>query len=303
MEHANEQALEGKFPGEQTNQSQPTHVIGYSDASGWDDSVCASIGLITGVPQAFDAVRQSMKAIGVDSEFKWETVRTHSKAQVASRALKCMVSLAQEEYLRVDTIIWNQASHRMGYQGHDDMKVLMDMYSQLVSTVLFYRWPSTLSLTHYADQHNGPNWSTIDDATRRRWQRKSDKTGPRHSVDIRPIEQVDSKLNRMVQISDLFAGLARFSYTDYDHAKVPLGSHPLPGFMDDHIGPSKATVQRCGVLSGFIRECNKRKLGVSLNPTKRGLVTQPTNRPVSFWFYEPQHPEDIGAKHNDGRAY
>jgi hypothetical protein len=45
------------------------------------------------------------------------------------------------------------------------------------------------------------------------------------------------------------------------------------------------------VLKKFDETCKERKLGVSLK-TKKGLWTPDPQRPINFWLYEPQHPED-----------
>lgn len=304
MTVTNKLTLAGGFPGEQFDNGHAINVLGYSDASGWNDKECASIGLISGVPEAFKAVRQSLALTTSDSELKWESVRSQPKAQVASDALESILNVALEGYLRVDVIIWNRLSRRMGYQGHDVLKVLIDMYSQLESTVMAFRWTSASSWTHFADQHDGLDWSIVDFGTIRRATRKSQRGGQRPSLEpTKPIEPVDSKKYRMVQLADLFAGLARFSYTHYDQVNMPQGSRPLPGLDGGWTAQSKASEYRSGVLREFLRKCEKRKLGVSLDSSKRGLVTQPTNRPVSFWHYEPQHPEDTGARRDDGRAY
>jgi len=299
-----ELTLVGGFPGEQLDNKNAINVFGYSDASGWNDKVCASIGLISGVPQAHKAVRQSLALTTSDSELKWESVRSQPKAQVASKALECVLDMALEGYLRVDVIIWNQLSRRMGYQGHDDLKVLIDMYSQLESTVLAYRWPSASSWTHFADQHDGLDWSIVDFGTIRRGARKSQRDGQRPFLEpTKPIEPVDSKEYRMVQLADLFAGLARFSYTHYDQVSMPKGSRSLPGPGGCLAKQSKGSEYRSEVFREFIRKCESQNLGVSLDPARRGLVTRPINKPVSFWHYEPQHPDDKGARRDDSRAY
>lgn len=299
-----ENTLDGTFAGEQPNEPKANHVLGYSDASGWNDKVCASIGLVSGAPPALEAVRHSLMAFADGSELKWESVRTQTKAQVALKALECILDVALEGYLRLDVIVWNKQSRRMGYQGHDVHKVMIDMYSQLESTVLAYRWPLASSWTHFADQHDGLDWSMIDLGTLRRGARKSQKVDQRPFLETKkPIEQVDSKKYRMVQLADLFAGLARFSYTHYDQVSMPPGSRPLPGLDCSRTEQSKSSELRSRLLREFLRECESRKLGVFLDPAKRGLVTRPINRPVSFWHYEPQHPDDTGARRDDGRAY
>lgn len=303
-----ELTLVGGFPGEQLDNKNAINVFGYSDASGWNEADCASIGLISCVPQAFGDARASLQdVIESNSEIKWTSVHGVDKASTALSTLKCISDIARRGYLRVDVIIWNEESRRMGYEGHDEYGVLKDMYSQLLSTVLAYRWPSTESWTHFADQHSGVDWTGIDAETRRRGIRKQMKldkvSPPRRLWDrLTPIQEVDSSAYRMVQVADLFAGLARFSYV------VGKRLNPaLPGFRPpENEGwrkPSGGDGYKLRVLEGFLSECSNRMLGVSYEPPTRGLVTRDPTQPVNFWHYEPQHPADKGARRDDSRDY
>ncbi|MGQ9925796.1 MAG: hypothetical protein ACUVS4_02890 [Chloroflexaceae bacterium] len=60
---------------------------------------------------------------------------------------------------------------------------------------------------------------------------------------------------------------------------------------------SRSSKERFLVLKAFDEGCKQRKLGVSLC-TKRGLWTPEPERPINFWLYEPQHPEDKAPSKN-----
>ena len=299
--------LDETLPGEPFAEAPRPNVLCYSDESGWDMSDCASIALITGTHDAMDEVGCALAMVTGESELKWKSIDGGSKAREATNALECVLNAARDGGLRVDTIIWDQRSGRMGYEGHDEFKVLRDMYSQIVKTVLGRRWTTALSWTHYADQQTAFDGMMIETAIRRRLLRLSENEGIRGLADlVKPIQQVDSKEFRMVQMADLFAGLARFSYVNYDMLKAGPGQQTLSGLVDGvecSPEPSNSEQHRIDVFTKFLRKCGSLGLGVSLDPKHRGLITTPTNKPVSFWHYQPQADEDTGARRHDRRAY
>jgi len=54
---------------------------------------------------------------------------------------------------------------------------------------------------------------------------------------------------------------------------------------------SNGDKNRCEVMNYLNRLCKKYKLTVSLD-TFNGFRTFNPKKPVNFWLYEPQHPDD-----------
>ena len=114
---------------------------------------------------------------------------------------------------------------------------------------------------------------------------------------ISRIEPRDSKEEPFIQLADLFAGLAAYSYLHYDYYDQWKHSNTrqMKLFETETCSQFKlsgADKERCRVLDYFNNNnCKRYKLGVSLK-SNRGLKTPNPKNPINFWFYVPQHETD-----------
>lgn len=113
---------------------------------------------------------------------------------------------------------------------------------------------------------------------------------------LEEIRPVSSGEHPLLQVADLFAGMAVFSRDKFRDYKAWLPTargqyHLLAGDKDYTVAPSRITEQRFQVLQEFVSLCKKRKLGVSLQ-TQGGLWTPKPENPLNFWLYEAQRPLD-----------
>ena len=117
----------------------------------------------------------------------------------------------------------------------------------------------------------------------------------RREFGIEEIHPVLSGEYPLLQLADLFAGMAVFSRDKYDEYQHWLqDTSPQVRLFDEadaSSNPSRSSRERFQVLKAFDDMCKDIKLGVSLK-TKRGLWTPDPQNPINFWIYEPQHPED-----------
>jgi hypothetical protein len=117
----------------------------------------------------------------------------------------------------------------------------------------------------------------------------------RREFRIVEITAANSTRSPLVQVADLFGGLAVFSREKFDEYDLWLKETSAQAWLfergDSAPDPSRSSRERFQVLAKFDGLCKKRKLGVSLK-TKRGLWTPNPENPVNFWPYEPQHAED-----------
>ena len=98
----------------------------------------------------------------------------------------------------------------------------------------------------------------------------------------------------VVQLADLFAGIAVFSGDKYPAYAQWLsqsagqtelfGGDTTPGF-------SNRQRYRFELLRELDQLCKQRRLGVSLKTYQR-LRTLDGKNPINFWLYEPQHEAD-----------
>lgn len=284
-----------------------THV-GFGDESNWNKGRFRSLGLVTTPLAAFNDLNEQLRHILDESdvkEFKWQNLRQARERFAAEKMCDLAVEAVLRQQLRVDVLIWDIEDSRHKITARDDIANLQRMYYHLFRNVLRARWPDNAVWRLHPDEHTALDWETVQDCL----EAKSTKLEPEHSLfpnekfrerlrrefrveEIRPVFSQDSPL---LQLADLFAGLAIFSYDkfqDYQRwlqAKSP--QKPLLNEADDPSDPSRASKERFAVLQRFDEACKRRKLGVSLK-TRGGLWTPNPQNPINFWMYEPQHPED-----------
>lgn len=217
------------------------------------------------------AVRGILASSGVN-ECKWEKVRSAKTRFLAEKLLIWAVDEAMAGRLRVDALTWEAGDSRHASAGMPYLKKLHHMYRYLVAEALTYRWPDATTWVLYPDEQNALRWDMI-------------ATGLPRLVRIVPSA---SHREPLIQVADLFAGLAVFSragYDTYEHwlclppdERRPSPGKPLANLPD---GLSASDRQRCLLLDDFFTRCKPRLPGISLR-TNRGLRTYDPKRAITF---------------------
>jgi len=151
------------------------------------------------------------------------------------------------------------------------------------------------------------DWNTVSDCLKHTSTRieveKNLFTGGKFKIRLRQdfgIEQIIPSTSHgypLLNIIDLFAGLAAFSYEKYDQfihwEKGQSTQKTLFQDIKDEVGvqPSNISIERFKVLNSFNLDCKNHTLGVSLK-SKKGLWTPNPAKPLNFWMYEARHPLD-----------
>ncbi len=169
------------------------------------------------------------------------------------------------------------------------------MYYHIFRNVLRLRWPNNAVWRLYPDEHTAMDWQNVEDclsavSTHIKIERSLLTGGKlavrlRREFGIKDIAEATSRYNPLLQVADLFAGLAVFSkdkFKEY-HKWLEATSIQRKLFENelDATNTSKRLVERFLVLKHFDDECKKRKLGVSLN-RKLGLWTPNPENPINF---------------------
>ena len=137
------------------------------------------------------------------------------------------------------------------------------MYAHLLGQILPQRWPAGASFFHiYPDEQDALRWQRL-------------LTTP-HITDITPSP---STAQPLIQLADLFAGLAVYSRDAYATYETWL-CYPRPALPPMF---SASDQYRCRLLDDFFTACKYAHIGVSLR-TNRGLRTYDAARPICFWW-------------------
>lgn len=284
-----------------------TH-LGFSDESNWNDGRFRSLGLVTTSLDLYEALNGQLQHLLEESkvkEFKWKNLTGAKERFAAGKLCSFAIEQACHRKLRIDVLIWDIQDRRHNLRGRDDIANLQRMYYHLFRNVLGMRWPNDAVWRLCPDEHTAIEWDTVQDclenvservvSERNLFTQGSFKLRLQKEFGIDTIEPVRSEQEPLVQLTDLFAGLAVFS-----REKFPLYQQWLQHTSPQHTlfegsemegRLSTSDEERFQVLKEFDQGCKKRKLGVSLKSSK-GLMTHDPARPINFWHYEPQHPED-----------
>ncbi|HWO71276.1 MAG TPA: DUF3800 domain-containing protein [Actinomycetota bacterium] len=286
-----------------------THV-GFADESHWNEGRFRSLGLVTASVELAEkmeaGLRELLEGSGV-SEFKWSGLRGAKERFAAEKMCGFAIDHATRKELRIDVLIWDVEDRRHKIKGRDDVANLQRMYYHLFRNVLRMRWPDEAVWRLHPDEHTALDWDTVRDcldtvSVRPVTEEPSLTAGTfrvrlRREFGIEQIRPLSSGRSALLQLADLFAGLAVFSRSEYDAYEAWLHrTSPQPtldGFStaNDPV-PSRASQQRFFVLQALDQGCKDRRLGVSLAGS-RGLRTPNPANPINFWLYEPQHEFDI----------
>ncbi|MGQ9526078.1 MAG: DUF3800 domain-containing protein [Armatimonadota bacterium] len=284
-----------------------THV-GFSDESNWNKGRFRSLGLVTTRLACLGGLETELKNLLSESqinEFKWKKCDGAKERFAAEKMCDFAIEKACAKLLRVDVLVWDIQDSRHSVHGRDDTGNLQRMYYHLFRNVLRARWPNDAVWRLHPDEHTAMDWETVKDCLENVGERpemeRSLHTEGRFRIrlqkefSLQEILPLQSAEHPLLQMADLFAGMAVFSRDKFDEYQAWLraGSKQSRLFEDvpDAVYPSHSSRERFKVLRRFKECCKLRKLGVSLK-TKRGLWTPKPENPLNFWLYEPQCPED-----------
>jgi len=199
---------------------QYTHV-GFADESNWIQGRFRSIALVSAAVDDARAFHQELDELRQNygkSEFKWrKTNHRHGIALVDFFFERC-------DKMRVDVLVWDMKDSRhKGIRGRDDKANFARMYYHLLHNVLKRRWPDDARWLICPDEQKVVDWKTLEQClswkswiTEENILTQSNITPNSHEYyNIHDLRPVRSEQYLLVQLADLFAGLAAYSYTSF----------------------------------------------------------------------------------------
>jgi hypothetical protein len=287
--------------------TEPTHIA-YADETHHNVGRYRGVGLVSLGYEHAGGLGQALQNLLRDSgvtEFKWQKLDSETDRKAALGMLHYAIDKACADVLRLDVLTWDIEDSRHRVQGRDDTANLQRMYYHLFKNVLRARWPDGSIWRLCPDEHTGLKWNEIEDfldmASTQIETRQDLFSQEEFSMRLKQefgIEQItpcQSHEEPLVQMADLFVGLAvysRSSYNRYEQWQRNCSQQQML-FADEmpSVRLSRSDRERCCVLAELDAVCKRQKLGVSLK-TNRGLKTFNPANPVNFWPYEAQHEED-----------
>jgi hypothetical protein len=206
-------------------------------------------------------------------ELKWEKVRTARTTFAAEKTLAWALDHALGGALWIETLTWEVTSAAASRARRPALATLRDVYTTLLTSVMARQ-----------SQQGEParRWRIFpDEQTAIPWARMCEALP--QAPEITPAR---SEASPLIQLADLFTGLAVFSRAAYDAYEHWLGFRGRD--LDAHLtttpeGAHGSQTYRFVLLDDFYTTCVRRMTGISLQ-TRRGLYTWRADAPVQFRF-------------------
>lgn len=245
-----------------------THLA-YTDETQHNVGAVRGLAMVSAPAGEAAALAAELRALNDSSgvgELKWEKVRSAKGLYAAEKTLHWALGRAAEGWLRIDTLTWGADAALHDQQLLPHRVRLEHMYRRLLGEILPRRWPAGSRFAVYPDEQGALRWQAL----------------ARGMAHVAALEPCRSEAEPLIQLADLFAGLAAFSrqnYATYDRWLALTQAQVAQAEL------SASDRVRCRLLDDFFLACKLRGLGVSLR-THLGLRTYDAQRPVCFWWAE-----------------
>ena len=291
--------------------------IAFSDESYYTNDRYRSVSVVTfenGNKEKFSRTFRQLLDDSQISEFKWNKLRQARERFAAIKIIDEVISLARNESIRIDILIWDTQDSRHKIEGRDDIANLQRMYYHLFKNVLKRRWSTQGTWFLFPDENSALDWQSVQnflDTAGLSFQTSGDLFDDKpfrlrlsKDFQIIGIKEISSELEPICQVADLFAGIGAYShsvFTKYsDWADNENGQMQL--FSETSSKNQKFTnseKERFKIIKHLDDTCKKNKFQIGLKSGK-GFKTHNPQFTINFWFYEPQNSKDKAPTKNGG---
>lgn len=244
-------------------------------------------------------LEEILKETGV-KEFKWEELRKNKYYFCAEKIIKLVMDNIFKYDLRLDTITWDNYDSRHTVKNRDDHANFERMFYQLLKAAMNRR-PKNAIWHIRPDQRNGIDWQTIHKCLHYTGEKKDLEytlfgSYIQKNFSIKSFKEKESHEEILIQIPDLFSGMASYIRLNFDRYEIwekykeppqlsLFGSEDNKN-QEDEIKFSKKENSSYELIYNFNNICKAMSMGVSLKKT-RGFKTFQPNRKINFWPYSP----------------
>jgi hypothetical protein len=249
----------------------------YSDESSYNYGAVRGVGAVS--LRVDDSARlgaelASLLRASSVRELKWEKVRTARAAFAAQKALTWALDHALDGELWIETLTWEVTSAAASRVRRPTLTQLRNAYTTLLSSVMArqaQRGEQSQRWRIVPDEQSAIPWTRIQEAL----------------PQIATIMPARSDPQPLIQLADVFAGLAVFSraaYGAYERWLCVRGRDQDAHATTSSEGVYGSQAYRFVLLDEFYTACVRRLPGISLQ-TRRGLYTWRADAPIQFRFH------------------
>jgi hypothetical protein len=281
----------------------------YTDESGCFNRNHQSIGVVSGRAANVKRLREDLVGVLAKAkikEIKFELVRTHSPIlQAAHGFIDKALEYVSDNIINIDVLCWWTKDTRHDIHGRDDFGNLARMYYKILRNVS-EKW-HVHNWAIFPDKGSKLNWGeVVGYLNKTRLVRKpyimTLFLQDNFTLNFRGVISQDSIDEPLVQLADLFAGMACFSVGQRDLCKVwmrkkHLNSNPTLFSENADEKIALASSNRFDLLYSTYKHAKKSKLGVSFE--REGYIrSYSKTMPLNFWYYRPMNSKDKAPTRN-----
>ena len=266
----------------------------FTDESNFNKGQYRSLGAIVINKKCLDIIEVQLKDIlnqyNIDNitSFKWTKIKTDNKFNALNDFLIFLFPFLEKRLVTIHTLTWDTYDYRHKIEHRDDTENLSIMYYNLIRDITSKILVSQESLKIYPDQNNSMDWEFLQMLLRRnsvRYDYNNNYIIDSHEIYI---QESSTEKHNLIQIADIFAGIARSSYEDYDDYEFydPQQTRLMPLKKI-----SRRQKYRFEIYKIIKKWGEEHSYQISIN-SKRGVYSFNQDAPINFWFYIPQHKND-----------
>lgn len=263
-----------------------------------------AIGIVSGKKNLLSCLREKLQNIIHDKnikELKFSEIRIHPpKVEAAKKFIDLGIGFSKKNMIRIDVLIWDLKDSRHSISNRDDPANWAYMYYKILRCIS-EQWNHRY-WEFYPDEQSAIEWYKIANYLNRTiiYRRKphfltlfeQDK----HRIKFIRLKQLKSHKEPLIQLADLFAGVACFSrkksdecWIEYIKRKKQQSLFREETEMRSQL--SGTDLNRFKLIFRIYKICKKFNLNVSLR-SKKYLWTPDPSYPINFWHYEPKSEKD-----------
>lgn len=250
------------------------------------DKPYSSICALSGSADFFKSKENQIKAIlGKNTEYKFQTLNKDTKDDMLELCDEVLFPGINSGDMRIDVLVWNNQI----YQKEQEI-----MHYHLLLSVL-RKYPKDRNWLYYPDEDIAKNYAGITDIvnvaanSKMPYELALEQLAVEYMIHYQG--ELDSKEYKLLQITDMFAGLGAFSYNnygDYQDWKKNTTGELLFDFMKQEVENNKHAKKynnRFHLLDGINNRCKKYNPKHSMD-SKHGLHSFDPYYGMNFWLWD-----------------
>lgn len=235
--------------------------LAHQNSDGAFQAAAAASGPISDV----GTVSASLEGLVESSPIRWEDIQRDEVTDRFTSLIDHVLPLLGSTF-RLDVLVWETAKVRsvIGTDG-SEVGPLERMLFHLLEGVTSTKWSDSTQ------------WVLLPDA-----EVEADWQHPRMTrlSKVQEISPREFGSEPMLQVANLFAGLAAFSWEAHDLFLRWSETEAA------QIAPELPQMRRCVVLGHLLARCRSQRSGVGISTG--GLRTRDWSRPLNFWPWDPR---------------